>query len=206
MQALFARERGGTGRHISVSLFHALADWMNVPYLQFAYGGKTPERNGLNHPTIAPYGTYSGSDGKEVLLSIQNEREWAVFCAEVLKRPELAKDERFTGNSKRVENRAALDEIINSVFVGMTRDEAAERLRAARIAFGRVSTMDDLTRHPQNRFVEAETPGGKVRLLAPGALVDGSPPEFGPVPALGAHGDQIRAEFASQGANRPENG
>lgn len=124
----------------------------------------------------------------------------------MLKRPELAKDERFTGNSKRVENRAALDEIINSVFVGMTRDEAAERLRAARIAFGRVSTMDDLTRHPQNRFVEAETPGGKVRLLAPGALVDGSPPEFGPVPALGAHGDQIRAEFASQGANRPENG
>jgi crotonobetainyl-CoA:carnitine CoA-transferase CaiB-like acyl-CoA transferase len=84
--ALIGRGQTGEGRHIAVSLFHALSDWMNVPYLQYAYGGKTPPRSGLNHPTIAPYGTYTGSDGKEVLVSIQNEREWVIFCADILGR------------------------------------------------------------------------------------------------------------------------
>ena len=82
LQALFARERGGAGRHISVSLFHALSDWMNVPYLQFVYGGKAVDRSGLHHPTIAPYGAYACGDGKAVLIAIQNEREWTIFCTE----------------------------------------------------------------------------------------------------------------------------
>src|SRR5690606_4316765 len=81
LQALIGRERTGEGRHIAVSLYHALADWMNVPYLQFAYGGKVPPRAGLSHPTIAHYGAYGCGDGKAVLFSIQNEREWAAFCA-----------------------------------------------------------------------------------------------------------------------------
>uniref|UniRef100_UPI003BAA7BAE CaiB/BaiF CoA transferase family protein n=1 Tax=Stappia sp. TaxID=1870903 RepID=UPI003BAA7BAE len=202
LQALFARERSGEGRHITVSLYHALADWMNVPYLQFAYGGKTPARSGLNHPTIAPYGAYAGSDGKEVLFSIQNEREWAILCRDVLGREEVARDPRFDSNSNRVANRAALDDIIASVFGTIPRDEIAERLEAARIAYGRVSTMDDLVAHPQNRYVEADTPTGPVRLLAPGALVDGHSPAFGPVPALGADTDRVRDEFAPAGVGR----
>ncbi|MAA97219.1 MAG: carnitine dehydratase [Stappia sp.] len=202
LQALFARERSGEGRHITVSLYHALADWMNVPYLQFAYGGKTPARSGLNHPTIAPYGAYAGSDGKEVLFSIQNEREWAILCRDVLGREEVARDPRFDSNSNRVANRAALDDIIASVFGTIPRDEIAERLEAARIAYGRVSTMDDLVAHPQNRYVEADTPTGPVRLLAPGALVDGHSPAFGPVPALGADTDRVRGEFAPAGVGR----
>lgn len=196
LQALFARERSGKGRHISVSLFHALADWMNVPYLQYAYGGKDPERNGLNHPTIAPYGAYSGSDGKEVLFSIQNEREWANFCSGVLERPDVATDTRFTSNSRRVAHRAELDAIIREVFADHPRDALADKLRDARIAFGRVSTMEDLVHHPQNRHVEADTPTGPVRLLAPGALVDGKSPGFGPVPALGEQTEKVRAEFS----------
>ncbi|MHC5656230.1 CaiB/BaiF CoA transferase family protein [Stappia sp.] len=202
LQALYARERTGEGRHIAVSLFHALADWMNVPYLQFAYGGKAPERNGLNHPTIAPYGAYSGSDGKDVLFSIQNEREWAIFCREVLGRPEVASDSRFDSNSNRVAHRADLDEIIADVFSTFPRDEIADKLKKARIAFGRVSTMEDVVRHPQNRYVEADTPSGPVRLLAPGALVNGASPEFGAVPALGADTDRVRAEFAGAGERR----
>lgn len=196
LQALFARERTGQGRHIAVSLYHALADWMNVPYLQFAYGGKTPDRAGLSHPTIAPYGAYACGDGKAVLISIQNEREWAMLCADVLGRPEVAGDPRFTSNNLRVANRPALDEIIRAAFGTAPRETIVDRLEKARIAYGRVSTMDDLVRHPQNRYVTVDTPSGPVRYLAPGALIDHTLPTFGPVPALGEHSDALRTEFA----------
>ena len=92
LEALLARHATGRGRHISVSLYHALADWMNVPYLQYVYGGRSPERRGLSHPTIAPYGVFAGSDGGEVLVAIQNEREWQKFCVDVLTQPKLATD------------------------------------------------------------------------------------------------------------------
>jgi itaconate CoA-transferase len=196
LQALIGRMSSGKGRHISVSLFHALTDWMNVPYLQFAYGGKSPDRSGLSHPTIAPYGAFDGSDEKQVLLSIQNEREWQQFCSKVLKLKDLAVDPKFSSNSKRVENRQELDDLIANIFSRVTRDELADLLQSSGIANGRVSTMDDLMGHPQNRYVEVETPTGPVRLLAPGALMDGEAPNFGPVPALGAHTDAVRKEFS----------
>jgi len=195
MQALFARERSGEGRHVAVSLYHALADWMNVPYLQFAYGGKTPDRAGLNHPTIAPYGAYLCGDEKSVLISIQNEREWASLCADVLDDAAIASDPRFAGNSKRVANRAALDELIGRVFSGLPRDEVVARMERARVAYGRVSTLDDVANHPQNRYIEVETPSGPVRCLAPGAIFNATLPEFGSVPAPDQHGASIRAEF-----------
>ena len=196
LQALIGRGITGQGRHLSISLFHALTDWMNVPYLQYVYGGKEPVRSGLNHPTIAPYGAYTGSDGKDVLFSIQNEREWRNFCADILGLPHLPNDPRFDTNSHRVANRAALDDVLRPIFAEVPRDEMVQRLEAARIAYGRVSTMEDLARHPQNRFVEVDTPTGPVRMLAPGAVVDGGVPELGDVPALGQHTDAVRAEFA----------
>ncbi|MCW5685857.1 MAG: CoA transferase [Pseudolabrys sp.] len=196
LQALYARQQSGVGRHIAVSLYHALADWMNVPYLQFAYGGKVPARAGLNHPTIAPYGAYACGDGKAVLISIQNEREWAVLCADVLGDAGVATDPRFTNNSLRVANRAALDAIILAAFGTQPRETVVQRLEQARIAYGRVSTMDDVVKHPQNRYVEVDTPTGPVRYLAPGALIDHTPPTFGPVPALGEHTGKLRKEFA----------
>ena len=197
LQALIARGKTGHGRHLSISLFHALTDWMNVPYLQYVYGGKTLERNGLTHPTIAPYGAYAGSDRKEVLFSIQNEREWAQFCAKVLGRPELATEPRFGSNSRRVENRRQLNEIIDAVFGSIPRDELAKRLQAAGIAFGRVSTMEDLAGHPQNRYVDVDSPSGPVRMLAPGALIDGMVMQPGAVPALGQHTEAVLAEFSN---------
>lgn len=195
LEALIGRATTGMGRHIAVSLFHALGDWMNVPYLQYAYGGKVPPRAGLNHPTIAPYGVYQGSDGKAVLISIQNEREWAVFCAAILGDAALARDPRFDSNSARVANRAVLDAILRPVFAAVPRDTMADRLRTARIAYGRVSEMEDLLHHPQNRHVIVDTPSGPVRMLAPGAQLDGAEAELGAVPALGAHGAALRAEF-----------
>jgi len=198
LQALFARERSGEGRHIAVSLYHALADWMNVPYLQFAYGGMVPERAGLNHPTIAPYGAYSCGDGKAVLISIQNEREWAMLCKEVFGDETIATDPHFSGNAARVANRPALDEIINKVFSAEPREAVVKKLERARVAYGRVSTLEDVRDHPQNRYIEVATPSGPVRCLAPGAIFDGALPAFGAVPALGEHSASLRAEFSAK--------
>ncbi len=199
LQALFARERTGQGRHIAVSLYHALSDWMNVPYLQYAYGGKVPARAGLTHPTIAPYGAYGCGDGKAVLFSIQNEREWVIFCDKVLGQPDLATDPRFTDNSARVAARPALNAEIDAVFGRLSRDEVVALLEAARIAYGRVSNLEDVAAHPQNRYVEVETPSGPVRMLAPGALVNHTLPVLGAVPGRGEHSQAVRAEFAPAG-------
>ena len=199
LQGLFARERTGKGRVIEVSLFHVMADWMNVPYLQSRYGGKKPARMGLKHPTIAPYGAYTCADGKAVLISIQNEREWAQFCADVLGDEAIATDVRFTSNSLRVANRPALEAIITPIFAASPRETIIERLDHARIAFGRLSDMDDLMAHPQNRYVSVQTDAGAIEMLAPGMIVRGQPASLGPVPSLGAHDEKLRAEFAEKG-------
>ena len=195
LQGLFARERTGLGRAIDVSLFHAMADWMNVPYLQTRYGSKPPARVGLKHPSIAPYGAYDCADGKAVLISIQNEREWQRLCAEVLDDGGLATDPRFVTNTLRVTNRPALEERVAEGFARLPRDAMIARLTAARIAFGRLSDLDDLLSHPQNRLISVTTSAGEVEMLAPGAVVRGEAPHYRPVPALGAHDAPLRAEF-----------
>jgi crotonobetainyl-CoA:carnitine CoA-transferase CaiB-like acyl-CoA transferase len=195
-QALYARERTGKGRAIEVSLFHTLADWMNVPYLQARYGAKPPQRMGLKHPTIAPYGAFTCADGKQVILSIQNEREWARLCGEVLGDAGLASDARFVSNTARVAHRPALDALVGAALGRWTRGEAMERLNAAGIACGALNELDDLIAHPQRRIATVETPHGPVELLAPGARVAGeAAPTLRPVPALGAQDAALRREF-----------
>ena len=196
LQALYARSRTGKGRGIEVSLFHALADWMNVPYIQSQYGGRDIRRPGLHHPTIAPYGAYRCGDGRQLLLSIQNEREWQRLCSDVLQQPDLPENPKFSSNVKRVENRAALDDILNTVFAAHPIDQLATMLQTAQIAFGRLNTMDDFAAHPQNRFVTVRTTGGELQILAPGAVVNGVMAPLGAVPDLGANSTAIRDEFA----------
>ena len=196
LQALYARSRTGKGRGIEVSLFHALADWMNVPYIQSQYGGRDIRRPGLHHPTIAPYGAYRCGDGRQLLLSIQNEREWQRLCSDVLQQPDLPENPKFSSNVKRVENRAALDDILNTVFAAHSIDQLAVMLQTAQIAFGRLNTMDDFAAHPQNRFVTVRTTGGELQILAPGAVVNGMMAPLGAVPDLGANSTAIRDEFA----------
>ena len=196
LQALYARSRTGKGRGIEVSLFHALADWMNVPYIQSQYGGRDIRRPGLHHPTIAPYGAYRCGDGRQLLLSIQNEREWQRLCSDVLQQPDLPENPKFSSNVRRVENRAALDDILNTVFAAHSIDQLAVMLQTAQIAFGRLNTMDDFAAHPQNRFVTVRTTGGELQILAPGAVVNGVMAPLGAVPDLGANSTAIRDEFA----------
>ncbi|MGZ9083810.1 MAG: CaiB/BaiF CoA transferase family protein [Rhodoplanes sp.] len=154
LQALYERERTGVGRGILISLFDSLADWMTVPLLHYDYGGKAPDRVGLNHPSIAPYGAYALGDGHQVVLSIQNEREWRTFCDQVLERPELASDPRFAANVLRVEHRPALNVEIDAVFRGLDRAEAMARLQKARIAFASLNDVADLSVHRQLRRIE----------------------------------------------------
>ena len=196
LQALVARAKTGEGRAIEVSLFHALADWMNVPYLQHHYGGREIRRPGLHHPTIAPYGAYRCGDDRMLLISIQNEREWLRLCSDVLDQPDLPQNPKFDSNVHRVKNRTSLDAIMNGVFNQYSIDKIAEKLQAAQIAFGRLNDMDVFTQHPQNRFVSVRTSSGDVQLLSPGAIINGILPRLGDVPDLGQHSAAIRAEFS----------
>lgn len=197
LEALIARGRTGAGCHIEVSLFDSIADWMSVPLLQHDYGGKAPERVGLNHPSIAPYGAFRCKDGRDVVLAIQNEREWQRLCEGVLGDAALASDPRFAGNAARVANRPALEQIVAASFAELDRSAAIALLDAAGIAFGSVNSVADLSQHSQLRRITVAAPHGTVSLPAPPAILVGQTPPQGAVPALGAHSDAIRREFTA---------
>lgn len=200
LQALLLRERTGEGTAIQVSLFDAIADWMNVPVLQFDYSGYHTARAGVNHPSLAPYGAYCCMDGKDVIFSVQNDREWVNFCTKFLKRPELVRRPGFADNMQRIANRASLDAIILDRFAQLTSDEAISELEAAGLAYGRLNLIEDVSKHPHLRRVPVSTQGGDVYVIAPSAIFDGgTAPELRPVPAPGAHSEALRKEFGSLG-------
>lgn len=196
LEALLRRRDTGKGTSLKVSLFAAMADWMTVPLLHQQYGGRAPARVGLNHPSIAPYGAYPAADDKALIVAIQNEREWRRFCVDVLEKPALATDSRFSDNSRRCEHRLALDDEINDVFGKLTASALSERMLAADIAFGAVNSVADFAAHPQLRRVEIEGETGEISLVAPPVTADGIAPRLGAVPSLGQHTDEIRHRFS----------
>ena len=195
LQALIGRNKTGLGRGIEVSLFHSLADWMNVPYLQTVYGKRKVKRAGLHHATIAPYGVYKCKQDELILISIQNEREWSSLCSLVLEKADLIKNDNFSNNSNRVINRNMLDQIINDMFGSMLRKDIIKRLQDADIAYGQLSTIEDLNKHPQSNFISVQTSEGEISLLSPGAVINGEEVTFGKVPFLGEHTDKIKNEY-----------
>jgi itaconate CoA-transferase len=195
LEALIARGRTGRGSGLQVSLFDAIADWMNVPLLQFVGSGTAPQRLGLAHPTICPYGAFTTADGAQVLISIQNEREWASFCAQFLGEPALPLQPCFESNVARVANRPAVEARIAAAFAHLTREQAAFKLHAANTAFGLLNDIAALAAHPALRRVAVGTPAGAARIIAPPAITDGAAAQLGPVPAIGEHSGLIRAEF-----------
>ena len=195
LQALIGRNKTGLGRGIEVSLFHSLSDWMNVPYLQTIYGKRKIKRAGLHHATIAPYGVYKCKQDELILISIQNEREWSSLCSLVLDKTDLIEDDNFSNNSNRVINRNMLDQIINDMFGSMLRKDIIKRLQDADIAYGQLSTIEDLNKHPQSNFISVQTSEGEISLLSPGAVINGEEVTFGKVPFLGEHTDKIKNEY-----------
>lgn len=195
MTALLERERTGVARGLRISLFDVTADWMAVPLLHFDYAGKAPERPGLKHPSIAPYGGYPTRDGGIIVISIQNEREWARFCAEVMGDAAMATDARFASNTERVKNRDVLDGRVAALFLARDRADMAARLRAADIAFGAVNSVAELSAHPALRRWTVETETGPVNIPASPFRFSDVTDRPGPVPALGANTDAVRREF-----------
>jgi crotonobetainyl-CoA:carnitine CoA-transferase CaiB-like acyl-CoA transferase len=199
LAALLARASHGRGTTVEVSLFDALGEWMSAPAYYTMYGGRAPERSGPYHASIAPYGPVRTRGGRTLLLGVQNDAEWQRLCADVLQLPDLARDDQFATNPKRVANRTALDDAIARVTSQLTADELVTRLDAARIAHAGMSSMADFVAHPQlaarGRWRDVESPAGPLRALAPPVQLDDLEPVMGPVPALGAHTDAILSEL-----------
>jgi itaconate CoA-transferase len=199
LTALIRRQGTSEGATIEISMLEALAEWMGFPLYYGMYGGTPPQRSGASHAAIAPYGPFRCGDGKQVFLGIQNEREWAAFCAQVLQQPELAEDERFSTNSRRVTHRDDLTAQIHAAFAALTSEEALARLDAASIANARLRDMLELGEHPQlaarGRWTEVDSPVGMLRALIPPATLDGEEPVMGPIPAPGEHTEKILAEL-----------
>jgi len=196
LEAVIGRERSGQGAEISVSMFDAMADWMTVPLLQHE-GGQTPQRIGLAHPSISPYGVFKTRDGIDVLISIQNDREWVILARDVMGDAALAADPDFATVVERVKRRAETDGRVAKSFGSMGVDELTQKLQRADIAFGRVSDPESLRHHPHLRRITIGSPTGPVSSPAPAALWSGAPRRYGAIPALGEHSEKIRKEFGS---------
>lgn len=186
LEALIGRAATGEGADIRISMFDVMADWLTVPLLQ-AEGGQPPQRLGLAHPSIAPYGVFRTRDDRRVLISIQSDREWLKFCAGFLKQPEKADDPLFSTNVARVANRAQTDALVAAAFAALTEEEARALLAAADIAFAAVNDMAALAAHPHLRRITVETAAGPVACPAPAPIFTGEDRHYGPVPALGRH-------------------
>ena len=204
LAALLQRERTGRGQHIDISMLESLVEWMSYPLYYAFEGAPAPSRTGASHATIYPYGPFPAGDGKTVMLGLQNEREWAVFCTTVLEQPELANDARFSTNSKRSAARNDLRKIIIDAFGRLTAQQVVERLDRAQIANAQVNDMHAVWNHAQlearRRWREVDTPAGRVPALLPPGSWENADPRMDAVPALGEHTDAILTELGCSGA------
>jgi itaconate CoA-transferase len=204
LAALLQRQRTGEGSHIDVSMLESLTEWMTYPLYYAFEGAPPPSRTGASHASIYPYGPFATKDGA-VILGIQNEREWAAFCEQVLGHAALARDPRFDANAKRNEHRAALQAIILETFAGLTTVQVEQRLDAAQIANGRMNDMAGLWAHPQlkarDRWRTIGSPAGEIPALLPPGRHSSFDYRMDAVPGVGEHTDAILREL---GLN-PEN-
>ncbi|HKE87999.1 MAG TPA: CaiB/BaiF CoA-transferase family protein [Vicinamibacterales bacterium] len=199
LAALLRRATTSDGAAIDVSMFDAVAEWMGYPAYYAMYTGTPPQRSGAAHPAIAPYGPYAAGDGKVVFIGLQNEREWARFCTDVLERIDLLTDARFGSNARRVENRAELDAAITRSFARHSAAEIIARLDGAQIANARMNSVGEFLEHPQlssrDRWREVDSPAGTIRALVPPFGFADVEPRMGRIPSLGEHTDAILGEL-----------
>ncbi|MDP2450264.1 CaiB/BaiF CoA-transferase family protein [Polaromonas sp.] len=199
LAALLQRGKTGQGSHIDVSMLESLAEWMGYP-MYYAYAGATPPpRSAASHATIYPYGPFAAGDGGTVMLGLQNEREWVIFCKVVLQQPGLATDPRFDSNARRNEHREALKAIILAAFAGMSTAEVTTRLDEAQIANARMNSMAELWAHPQlkarDRWRQVASPVGDIPALLPPGRINSFDYRMDPIPAVGQHTHAILREL-----------
>jgi itaconate CoA-transferase len=194
LEALLARQRTGEGAELSLSMFDSIADWMAVPLMQ-QEAGKPPQRVGLTHAAIAPYGAFPTRDGAQILIGIQNDREWRVLVEKVLGEADLAADPEFATNQARVKRRSETDGKIAAKTGIFDAEQLIQKLTAADIAFARINDVAGLARHPHLRRITVGTPSGPVSYPAPAEQHASATRYYGPVPALGEHTDKAREEF-----------
>lgn len=201
LEALIKRGITNKGSGIKISLFDTLAEWMTVPLIHADYGDGAPTRQGLQHPSIAPYGAYLTSDKQKTVFSIQNKREWERLCINVLHAPELFSHEKLFSNNERVKNRDFLNTKINPIIAKMTTQDFRERLSQASIAFGAINTVDDLSTHKALRRITVETSEGEmVEIPAPPIRnEDMNNRAVKKLPKIGASTEAIRKEFETKG-------
>ncbi|MFJ9994139.1 CaiB/BaiF CoA transferase family protein [Pseudomonas putida] len=199
LSALLLRDKTGVGSRIDVSMLESLVEWMGYP-MYYAYNGAPPPpRAGASHSTIYPYGPFPTGGGGTIMLGLQNEREWQLFCEKVLLDPALASDERFSANFRRSENREVLRQIIIDGFAELSLDEVVARLEDAQIANARVNDMQGVWQHPQLKardcWREVDSPAGKLPSLLPPGRNAAFTPRMDPVPGLGQHSAAILEEL-----------
>jgi itaconate CoA-transferase len=199
LAALMNRSKTGKGSRIDLSMLECMAEWMSYPLYYAFDDAPPPPRTGASHATIYPYGPFPAGDGKSVMLGLQNEREWTVFCAKVLERPELANDPRFSSNFRRSAARQELKTIIAEVFSQLTSEQVIARLDAAQIANAHMNDMHDLWSHPQlvvrERWAEVPSPAGMIPALLPPGVNSLRETRMDAVPALGEHTHAILTEL-----------
>lgn len=198
LEALYRREKTGGGASLKVSLFDVAAEWMAVPLIHHDYGSGAPTRQGLRHPSIAPYGAYRTQDGIDTVLSIQNEREWQRFCSDVLDKQDLASDARFNSNNQRVANRDEMDAQINAVTVTLSAEQFRQRMLDASVAFGGLNSVGEFSQHKALRKREVTNSVGEVVEVPMPPVIWGAEQarDSQPIPKEGQHSDSIREEFA----------
>ena len=202
LAALLQRQKTGKGSVIDISMLEALGEWMGYPMYYSMDGASPPPRTGAAHATIFPYGPYRAGDGKTIMLGLQNEREWALFCEKVLGQPELANDPRFDKNFKRNENRTELTAIILNIFSGMTSEQVLAKLDEAQIANASLNDMHQFWDHPQlkarARWQEVSSPNGQITALLPPGVNDSYQYRMDGIPDIGQHTEAILKELGYQ--------
>ena len=193
VESLLLRARFNSIEDVKISLFDVAADWMTVPYIHSRYGGAAPKRVGLKHPSIAPYGAFQSSEDTTFIISIQNELEWKRFCVEVLKDPNLSKNNNFSSNTLRVMNRNLLDETIQSILLSLTDKTLKHRLEEASIAYGRLNTVKDLESHLALKKINVKNSlDDNLFIPSPPIVWEESEKK---VPKFNQHGELLRKEF-----------
>ncbi|MBO9331265.1 CoA-transferase [Achromobacter sp. HZ01] len=199
LNALLLRQKTGLGSRLDVSMLESMVEWMGFPMYYAFEGGSPPVRAGASHASIYPYGPFPVGGGATIMLGVQNDREWRVFCAQVLRQAELAEDPRFTSNSLRTANRADLRALIVAAFADLSIEQVTQRLEDAQIANARVNDMAGVWAHPQlqarARWSRVDSPAGELPALLPPASSSAFAPRMGAVPAVGQNTDAVLASL-----------